>query len=100
MINETIYENRFLNLKELNKMGATTECLTNNKAVIVGPTKLTGKTVKATDLRAGASLVIAGLIAEGTTIIENADYILRGYEGIIEKLTNVGADIKLEEIDD
>ena len=100
MINETIYENRFLNLKELNKMGATTEGLTNNKAVIVGPTKLIGKTVRATDLRAGASLVIAGLIAEGTTIIENADYILRGYEGIIEKLTNVGADIKLEEIDD
>ena len=100
MINETIYENRFLNLKELNKMGATTDTLTNSKAVIIGPTKLHGSIVKATDLRAGASLVIAGLIAEGKTIINNADYILRGYEGIVEKLTNVGADIKLEEVND
>ena len=97
IINETIWENRFLNLKELNKMGATTETLTNSKAVIVGPTKLKGKVVKATDLRAGASLVIAGLIADGTTTIKNADYILRGYEGIVKKLTNVGAKIKLEE---
>ena len=78
IINETIWENRFLNLVELNKMGATTETLTNSKAVIMGPTKLKGKKVKATDLRAGACLVIAGLIADGKTIIDNADYILRG----------------------
>lgn len=97
IINETIWENRFLNLNELNKMGATTELLSNSKAVIVGPTKLHGKKVKATDLRAGASLVIAGLVADGKTIIENADYILRGYEGIVDKLTNVGAKIKLEQ---
>ncbi len=96
IINETIWENRFLNLKELNKMGATTDLLTNQKAVIIGPTKLTGKRIKATDLRGAASLLIAGLIASGTTVIENADYILRGYEGIVYKLTNVGADIKLE----
>lgn len=98
-INETIWENRFLNLMELNKMGATAETVTNSKAVIVGPTKLKGKNVKATDLRAGACLVIAGLIADGKTTIENADYILRGYENIIEKLTNIGAKIKLEEIE-
>ena len=98
-INETIWENRFLNLIELNKMGATAETVTNSKAVIVGPTKLKGKNVKATDLRAGACLVIAGLIADGKTTIENADYILRGYENIIEKLTNIGAKIKLEEIE-
>ena len=98
IINETIWENRFLNLKELNKMGATTELLTNQKAVIIGPAKLVGKKVLASDLRGGASLMIAGLIAEGKTIIENADFILRGYEGIIEKLTNVGADIKLEKM--
>lgn len=98
IINETIWENRFLNLKELNKMGATTDLLTNQKAVIIGPSKLVGKKVKATDLRGGASLVLAGLIAEGQTIIEDADYILRGYEGIIEKLVSVGADIKLEKI--
>ena len=97
IINETIWENRFLNLTELNKMGATTELLSNSKAVIVGPTKLHGKKVKATDLRAGASLVIAGLVADGKTTIENADYILRGYEGIVDKLTNVGAKIKLEQ---
>ncbi|MCI5733377.1 MAG: UDP-N-acetylglucosamine 1-carboxyvinyltransferase [Tenericutes bacterium] len=96
IINETIWENRFLNLKELNKMGATTDLLTNQKAVIIGPTKLTGKRIKATDLRGAASLLIAGLIASGTTVIENADYILRGYEDIVYKLTNVGADIKLE----
>lgn len=98
IINETIWENRFLNLLELNKMGATTELLTNQKAIIVGPSKLVGKKVKATDLRAGASLVIAGLIADGKTIIDNADYILRGYENIIEKLQKVGAKITLEEI--
>ena len=93
IINETIWENRFLNLKELNKMGAETDTITNSKAVIIGPTKLVGKEVKATDLRAGASLVIAGLIAEGKTLIDNADYILRGYEGIVDKLTNIGAEI-------
>ncbi len=98
IINETIWENRFLNLKELNKMGATTDLLTNQKAVIIGPTKLIGKKVNATDLRGGASLVLAGLIAEGNTIIDNADYVLRGYEGIVDKLTKVGADISLEEV--
>lgn len=97
-INETIWENRFLNLIELKKMGATAEPLTDSKAVILGPSHLVGKKVKATDLRAGASLVVAGLIAEGTTVIDNADYILRGYEEIIEKLTNLGAKISLEEI--
>lgn len=100
VINETIYENRFLNLLELNKMGAMAELLTNQKAVIVGPSKLVGKKVKATDLRAGASLVIAGLIAEGKTVIENADYILRGYEDIVNKLSNVGAKIRLEQTED
>lgn len=98
IINETIWENRFLNLEELNKMGAMTETITKSKAVIVGPSLLKGKKVKATDLRAGASLVIAGLIAEGKTVIENADYVLRGYENIEEKLTNVGAKILIEEI--
>ncbi len=99
IVNETIYENRFLNLKEFNKMGATTECLTNQKAVIIGPSKLIGKTVNATDLRAGASLVLMGLVAEGKTIINNADYILRGYENIVEKLQSVGAKISIEEIE-
>ena len=97
-INETIWENRFLNLSELNKMGAKTSILTNSKAIIEGPVNLTGSNVSASDLRAGASLVIAGLMASGTTVISNADYILRGYENIIEKLNNIGAKIRLEEI--
>lgn len=99
IVNETIWENRFQNLKEFNKMGAITDLLTNQKAVIIGPSKLVGKKVIATDLRGGASLVLAGLVAEGKTVIDNADYVLRGYEGIEEKLKNVGADIKIEKID-
>ena len=77
VIEETIYENRFQNLYEIKKMGANVE-INSNKGYIFGPTKLRGKTVNATDLRAGASLVLAALIAEGTTTINNADYILRG----------------------
>ncbi len=97
VIEETIFENRFQNLYELRKMGANIE-VSGNKGYIFGPTKLRGKTVNATDLRAGASLVLAALIAEGTTTINNADYILRGYEHITEKLTSLGAKIELTQI--
>ena len=97
VIEETIYENRFQNLYEIKKMGANVE-INSNKGYIFGPTKLRGKTVNATDLRAGASLVLASLIAEGTTTINNADYILRGYEHITEKLTSLGAKIELTQI--
>ena len=97
VIEETIYENRFQNLYEIKKMGANVE-INSNKGYIFGPTKLRGKTVNATDLRAGASLVLAALIAEGTTTINNADYILRGYEHITEKLTSLGAKIDLTQI--
>ena len=97
VIEETIYENRFQNLYEIKKMGANVE-INSNKGYIFGPTKLRGKTVNATDLRAGASLVLAALIAEGTTTINNADYILRGYEHITEKLTSLGAKIELTQI--
>ena len=97
VIEETIYENRFQNLYEIKKMGANVE-INSNKVYIFGPTKLRGKTVNATDLRAGASLVLAALIAEGTTTINNADYILRGYEHITEKLTSLGAKIELTQI--
>lgn len=99
IINETIWENRFLNLEQLNLMGANTKVLSNSKAAINGCTKLIGKVVSATDLRAGASLVIAGLIADGTTIINHAEYILRGYENIVDKLKKLGAKITLEEIE-
>ena len=64
----------------------------------MGPTKLHGADIVATDLRAGAAMVAAGLKAEGKTVIANSEHILRGYEQIIEKLTNVGAKITLKEI--
>ena len=94
-IHETIYENRFQNLYELKKMGAKIK-IDGERAYIKGPVKLKGTEVYATDLRAGAGLVVAALLAEGTTIIDNADLILRGYEGIVDKLRSVGADITLE----
>lgn len=95
-IEETIYENRFMHIPYLNKMGADIKT-EGQKAIIKGKTPLKANNVKATDLRAGAALVIAGLIAEGKTTIDEVQHIIRGYEGIIEKLINVGADIKLEE---
>ena len=94
-IHETIWENRFQNLYELKKMGAKVK-IDGERAYIKGITKLTGTEIYATDLRAGAGLVVAGLLAEGTTVIDNADLILRGYEGIVDKLRAVGADITLE----
>ena len=97
IIEETIYENRFQNVPYLNNMGANIT-IDGNKIKISGPTQLIGKEVVATDLRAGACLVLAGLIAEGITTITNVEHVLRGYEDIIEKLTNVGAKIKYEEI--
>ncbi len=96
-IEETIFENRFQNLYELRKMGANIKVV-SNKGYIKGPTKLKSEDITATDLRAGAGLVIAALIAEGETTINNADYILRGYENIVEKLEKLGAKIKLIEI--
>ncbi len=94
IVTENIYENRFKNLKYLNEMGANAS-INGNSAEIIGPTQLIGKTVVATDLRAGACLVLAGLIANGITIIENVEHLLRGYEKIIQKLTDVGAKIEL-----
>jgi len=96
VVEETIYENRFQNLLELEKMGANFQIAKDNrKAVIKGKTPLTGTEVNATDLRGGAGLLVAGLIAEGTTTIDNISYILRGYDKIAEKLTEVGAKIEI-----
>ncbi len=99
-VTETIYENRFMNIPYLNEMGAKIEIDNKDSKTlnIVGKTPLKGTKVKATDLRAGASLLIAGLIATGETKIEEINHILRGYEEIVEKLTNVGAKIEIEEI--
>ena len=94
---ETIYENRFMNIPYLNKMGANIS-VKERCATILGANKLHGEVVEATDLRAGASLLLAALKAEGKTTIKNTEYILRGYEDLIEKLVNVGAKIELKEI--
>ena len=97
VMEETIWENRVGHYPYLQKMGADIE-LDGLKATIKGKTKLIGTDINATDLRGGAALILAGLIADGTTTIYDIDYILRGYENIIHKLTNVGAKIGLEEI--
>ena len=94
---ETIWENRIGHYPYLQKMGANIE-LNRLVATITGKTKLQGTDINATDLRGGAAMILAGLIAEGTTTIHDIDYILRGYENIINKLSNVGAKISLEKI--
>ena len=94
---ETIWENRFMHIPYLKALGANIS-VKNQTATIIGPTKLTGCEVVATDLRAGAAMVVAGLAAEGKTTITNVEHILRGYEQIVEKLTEVGAKITLKEI--
>lgn len=94
-VEETIWENRFQNIYDTNRMGANIIVKDNRIAKIKGLTKLIGKNVTATDLRGGASMLICGLIAEGTTTIDNIKYILRGYDDICGKLTKVGAKIEL-----
>lgn len=93
---DTIYEKRVNHVPELARMGADISVL-GGKIVYNGPSQLTGAAVKATDLRAGAALVTAGLMAQGRTEITNIEFILRGYANIIEKLTALGADIQLVE---
>ncbi|WP_306489730.1 UDP-N-acetylglucosamine 1-carboxyvinyltransferase [Anaerococcus octavius] len=96
-IQETVFENRFMHVEQLNKMGAAI-ATSGNRATIVGVDKLHGADVRATDLRAGAALVIAALIAEGETRVSDIYHIDRGYSNIVEKFTNLGADIKRVEI--
>ena len=96
-VTENIYENRYMNIPYLNKMGANIS-VKERVATILGGNMLHGEEVEATDLRAGASLLLAGLKATGHTTIKNVDYILRGYEDLIEKLTSIGAKIELKEI--
>lgn len=97
-VTETVFENRFMHVVELNRMGAqiSTE---GRSAVIDGPCKLTGCDVRATDLRAGAAMILAGLVAEGTTRIGDLHHIDRGYENIVAKLKNLGADIERVNVD-
>lgn len=96
-INETVFENRFMNAIELQKMGADIKIL-GNSAVIKGVNRLTGSDVKATDLRAGASLILAGLVSDGYTTIGDIYHIDRGYVNIEEKFRGIGANIyRIEE---
>lgn len=91
-VTETIFENRFMHVQEINRMGAKIE-LKGNTAICHGVERLTGAEIMATDLRASASLVIAGLVAEGKTVIDRIYHIDRGYECIEEKLQSLGARI-------
>jgi UDP-N-acetylglucosamine 1-carboxyvinyltransferase len=92
VITETIFENRYLHASEMVRMGANIS-VDGRRAVIRGPAPLSGTTVQASDLRASAGLVLAGLVANSETIIDRVYHIDRGYEGIVEKLQAVGANI-------
>ncbi|CDB23358.1 uDP-N-acetylglucosamine 1-carboxyvinyltransferase 2 [Clostridium sp. CAG:557] len=93
IVNENVWDNRFRYTDELNRFGSKIS-VDGKIAVVEGVPELVGTSVRALDLRAGAAMVIAGLAASGTTIIENVKHIERGYENIVEKLSNLGADIK------
>jgi UDP-N-acetylglucosamine 1-carboxyvinyltransferase len=92
-ITETVFENRFMHVQEMIRMGAKIR-LEGNTAICTGVEQLTGAPVMATDLRASASLVLAGLVAEGDTQVERIYHIDRGYQNIEEKLEGLGASIK------
>ena len=93
VITETIFENRFMHASELMRMGASIS-IEGHTATVHGPTALSGTVVQASDLRASAGLVLAGLVASGETVVDRVYHIDRGYEGIVEKLRAVGADIE------
>lgn len=94
LIFDTLFEGRFSYVAEIEKMGAKAKVLNPHQVIISGPTKLYGKTIKSYDLRAGASLILAALLAEGKSVIEDIYQVDRGYEKIEERLQKIGADIK------
>jgi UDP-N-acetylglucosamine 1-carboxyvinyltransferase len=93
LITETVFENRFMHVQELRRLGADIE-VEGNTAVVRGVRHLSGATVMATDLRASACLVVAGLVAEGETLVDRIYHLDRGYECIEEKLSQLGARIR------
>ena len=93
ILSESVWDNRFQYVQQLLRMGADIQ-VDGKVAVIVGVPRLDGTTVRATDLRAGAAMIIAGLVAEGTTTVEDTIYVERGYEDVVEKFSALGADIK------
>ena len=92
-VRETIFENRFMHVQELNRMG-TDITINGTTAFIKGVDSISGAQVMATDLRASASLILAGLVAQGETVVDRIYHIDRGYERIEEKLTGLGAEIE------
>jgi UDP-N-acetylglucosamine 1-carboxyvinyltransferase len=93
IITETIFDRRFLHVNELLRLGANIE-VSGDKAIVRGRTMLSGAEVTATDLRASASLILAGLIANGTTVVNEVEHIDRGYEAIEQKFRGLGARIE------
>jgi len=91
---ERLFEGRMAYLYELEKMGAHIEILNAHEALVIGPTELKGRMVSSNDIRAGAAMVLAGLCAQGETIITDVRYIERGYDRFDEKLKSLGADIE------
>lgn len=100
IVTETIFENRFMYVDELTRMGASIRVVEGNSAVIEGVQKLTGATVRALDLRCGAALVVAGLMADGYTAVEHIEYVERGYEKFVQKMCELGAAIEKVDSED
>jgi len=96
IITENVYENRLQVAEELNRLGAAIDLFGGHRALIRGPRRLSGSIVQAPDLRGGAALVMAGLVADGTTVVDGAKHILRGYEHFEEKLSALGATVAFE----
>ena len=96
IITENVYENRLQVAEELNRLDAAIDLFGGHRALIRGPRQLSGTIVQAPDLRGGAALVMAGLIADGTTVVDGAKHILRGYENFEDKLSNLGATVAFE----
>jgi UDP-N-acetylglucosamine 1-carboxyvinyltransferase len=97
IVTENVYENRLQVAEELNRMNAGIDLFGGHRALIRGPRKLSGTIVQAPDLRGGAALVLAGLVAEGTTVVDGARHVLRGYEDFEEKLRGLGATVVFQE---
>jgi len=94
VIHESVFDSRLMHINEFKKMGAKIE-LQENTAIVTGVPKLTGAEVHATDLRAGAAMILLGLAAEGETVVSNLEHVWRGYESIVDKMKVLGADLEL-----
>lgn len=94
VIHESVFDSRLMHINEFKKMGARVE-LQENTAIVTGVPKVMGAEVHATDLRAGAALILLGLAAEGTTVVCDLEHVWRGYEGLVEKMRSLGADLEL-----